>query len=121
LRQDFGGTKRSSSEQRLQTLVGRSGAKGDEGGHFVAHRFMGDQGLKNLFPQNFNFNRSAFKKMENFFASQIQQGREVRYRGALHGGDRPTSVGIEFEILSNGSVVESGKFRFANEAGQAFR
>ena len=52
------------SQFRTQANAGKSGIDGDQGGHIIGHRFMDDQGTKNLFPQNANLNKSAFKTME---------------------------------------------------------
>ena len=61
---------RTNEETRLQRQAGGADrAVDDQGGHLVAHRFIGaDGGLANLFPQNANFNLSAYKTLENELA-----------------------------------------------------
>ena len=51
----------------------------DEVGHGIAHNLGGPTGPENLFPQNQNVNRSAFKKVENEVKSLVEQGKKVDY------------------------------------------
>ena len=69
-------TERSQIEKDLQqTVSGTARLADDDGGHIIGHRFMSDQGTKNLFPQNANLNRSAYKKKENEWADRLDWGR----------------------------------------------
>ena len=115
--------KRSIQEKKDATAVGNSagnsaGNKSDDGGHLVAHIFMKDQGLKNLFAQDSNFNRSAFKKMENDFATAIEKGYEVHFTHEIKDFDvntgRPDAVNIEFEIFDPSNPKKAIK-AFENE------
>ena len=64
LQETFSGMTRSSAELRAQFAAATAGITGDQGGHLVAHRFVLDNGAVNLFPQEGNFNMSAFKKLK---------------------------------------------------------
>ncbi|MAX86430.1 MAG: hypothetical protein CMI07_06055 [Oceanospirillaceae bacterium] len=44
----------------------------DDGGHIVGHRFMSDQGEKNLFPQKSNLNRGAYKSKKQFILTEAK-------------------------------------------------
>ena len=100
--------------------------KGDHAGHVVAHRFMLDQGLHNLFPQNGNFNTSAYKKLENELAALVNDGLIAEGRIEFdfdNATNRPGDVAIEFRgIDSDGNV----KFKpdlglnFDNSYGQDY-
>jgi hypothetical protein len=122
LREDFGSTTRSYGEKKLQREVGKQGVIGDEGGHFIGHRFLGDQGLKNLFPQNFNLNRGAYRSMESYFAELIKQGLELKIVGSLYppGAIRPDKIKIQYQVFDpkSNKVIESSSFKFKNQAGQ---
>ena len=84
----FPDLKRGNSEVGAQERVASAGVDGDHGGHIIAHRFVGDQGDINMFPQNGvadvkidpetgaveklkNFNGSAYKTMENEIADWV--------------------------------------------------
>lgn len=67
--------KRSSKEKKAQSEAGgEDRLADDDGGNLVGHRFMSDQGEKNLFPQNSNFNRGSYKSMENEWADWTEAG-----------------------------------------------
>ena len=68
---------RSNEETAAQGEAADRGIEGDQGGHLIGHRFVKDQGLKNLFPQNGNFNVSAYKTLENEWADWIDSGKDV--------------------------------------------
>lgn len=61
---------------------------------------MFDQGKKNLFPQNSNLNRGAYKKIENEWADWSNEGFEVKLEVELHpfGVERPTNIISEYEV-----------------------
>lgn len=61
----------------MQTAVGKTGLPGDDGGHLIGARFDGHGENINLVPQNSNLNRSAWKRMENSWAREIEAGRQV--------------------------------------------
>jgi hypothetical protein len=73
----------------------------DDGGHLVGHRFMSDQVEKNLFPQNANLNRSAYKKRENEWADWTDEGFEVKLKVELDPPDSNRPTDIFFKIRSD--------------------
>jgi len=116
---------RSSAEKKLQGEVGgATRLADDDGGHLIGHRFMSDQGGKNLFPQNANFNRGSYKKMENEWADWTSEGFEVKLKVALEppGSSRPTDIFSEYEVIDpkTGNVVYEKEHRFSNSSGQSF-
>ena len=124
LKEKAGGEKRSYAEQKTQKSVGKSGTDGDEGGHLIGHRFMDDQGAKNLIPQNANLNKSAYKKMENEWADWIDNDKEIIVKINLEppGAQRPDNILVEYDVIdpSSGEMVFSRKHNFSNQAGESF-
>ncbi len=118
------GAVRSPDEIAATRRVGQAGIEGDQGGHIVAHRFMPDQGDINLFPQNANFNTSAYKRFENEIADWINAGAEVRVRIDLDDfrSGRPNDVHVEYEVINpgTGDIVYENSAMFDNVAGQGF-
>jgi hypothetical protein len=117
------GTPRSSAEQRAQSATGRAGNEGDQGGHIIGHRFMPDQGTVNMFPQAGQFNNSAYRTMENEWASWIEAGAEVRVDVKLgdYNGARPNDVDVSYEVFNaQGERIYSNFEMFDNVAGQTF-
>lgn len=51
----------------------------DEGGHYVAVRFNGPSDTFNHFAQDRNFNRSAYRAMENAWDRHTREGRKVLF------------------------------------------
>lgn len=125
LRESFSGLRRSTTEIQAQANAAASGILGDQGGHGIAHRFMGDQGSKNLFPQEGNFNMSAFKTIENDYARYSAQGHQVDFLHTLGDFDpitgRPGSVSVNFEVTDvNGNLVDTFADKFLNKSGQVY-
>jgi hypothetical protein len=125
LREDFGGGDRSSAEVQAQAEAASRGIAGDQGGHLVAYRFMPEQGGINLFPQNGNFNTSAFKTLENDYARYLTEGYQVDGTHALSNLDpltgRPGSVQVGFTVRdASGNVVDSFNQLFDNAPGQVY-
>ena len=120
----FDGIDRSSAETRAQGDSADRGIEGDQGGHVIGHRFVKDQGLKNLFPQNGNFNVSAYKTLENEWADWIDSGKDVHITVELapKQQDRPERVRVSYEVTdpADGRVVYDQRVTFRNEAGQQF-
>ena len=120
----FKGIDRSSAETRAQRESADRGIEGDQGGHLIGHRFVRDQGLKNLFPQNGNFNVSAYKTLENEWADWIDSGKDVHITVELtpKNQDRPERVRVSYEVTDpvDGRVVYDQRVTFRNEAGQRF-
>lgn len=101
-----------------------SGLAGDQGGHLVGHRFVLDQGPKNLFAQEANFNNSAFKTLENDYARYTSQGYEVNFSHTLGDFDpigRPATLAVKYEVKdAAGNMVKSYSRKFLNEPGQTY-
>lgn len=120
----FPNASRSSAERTAQDNAAARGQQGDAGGHIIGHRFMLEQGNKNLFPQNAQFNNSAYRTMENEWAAWIESGKEVRVQVELtpHGQARPDRVGVTYDVVDprSGDVVYSRDYVFNNQAGQTF-
>lgn len=115
--------ERPSSETRAQGEVS-SGHDGDDAGHMSAFRFTLDQEFANLFPQDANFNRGAFKTMENEWAAFIQQGGEVYARIDLNPpSERPDTVSVEYAVNKAGTDTEIyfNQKNFDNTGGQKFK
>lgn len=124
LREVFTGADRSADEVAAQSRVGRSGVDGDQGGHMIAHRFTRDQGDVNMFPQNGQFNMSAYRTMENEIADWIEAGGEVQFNVKLHDvvDGRPAEVEVFYEVVNpqTGTVIHRQNEFFENAAGQVF-
>ncbi|MHB1059893.1 MAG: DNA/RNA non-specific endonuclease [Rhodanobacter sp.] len=125
LRESFSGATRSSAEVQAQADASASGIAGDQGGHLVAHRFVLDQGSVNLFPQEGNFNMSAFKTLENDYARYTSQGYQVDFAHTLGDFDpltgRPGSLSVRYEVTdANGNVIDTFADKFLNQPGQAY-
>ncbi|MGY4751937.1 DNA/RNA non-specific endonuclease [Pannonibacter sp. Q-1] len=100
-----------------QTAVGKEGIAGDVGGHIQACRHGGTCDRFNLFPQNSNFNNSAYKRWENEITRALQNGDDVgnvtvRLNRADPYNPRPDSIEIEYQI--NGRTFTRD---FENQAG----
>ena len=119
----FSGAKRSSAEVTAQSNVAAKGLADDVGGHIIGHRFTTDQGVKNLFPQNAQFNNSAFKKLENEWGDWIRKkGGSVDVSVELIGNPtRPDKVAVRYRLTdANGELYDVRKQEFVNQAGQTF-
>jgi hypothetical protein len=51
----------------------------DEGGHFIGRRFDGPLDDFNHFAQNMNFNRGAYKIVENSWQRALDSGSSVKF------------------------------------------
>lgn len=126
LSEDFGTTKRSSAERRAQTEAGRGGRglSDDDGGHVIGHRFMGDQGPRNLFPQNFHFNRGPYNQIEAEWGRAIAAGNEVEVKVRLlpPGQARPDRVEIEWQYFDKDGnpIGRRNNESFPNEYGNSY-
>lgn len=124
LKEVFADAPRSSAERKAQQAAADAGRDGDVGGHIIGHRFVKDQGEVNLFPQNTQFNNSAYRTMENEWAGWIDKGKQVDVEITLSGGTatRPDRVNVRYTVTdpATGDVVFSRAKPFQNEAGQTF-
>jgi hypothetical protein len=64
-------------DRAAQDAARNVGVTGDHGGHYIAKRFGGPGDGKNLFPQNANFNLSAYASLENSWARELAAGNSV--------------------------------------------
>lgn len=64
----------------------------DDGGHLIAARFGGSSVEENLIAQDSNFNRGAYKRMENDWASHIASGDKVFVHMETSAGERPDAL-----------------------------
>ncbi len=125
LREVFPNATRSSSETKAQGKAADRGEADDVGGHIFGHRFVLNQGDKNLFPQNGQFNNSAFKKLENEWADWIKTGKkEVHVEINFSGGTaaRPDKMEVFYKVVdpATGKTVSKQTVDFDNQAGQVF-
>ena len=106
-----------------QATAAARGTTDDVDGHLIGHRFAQDQGIKNMFPQNANFNNGAFKKIENEWADWInKKGGSVEVDIQLVGNSaRPDKVKVSYQLKdANGHVVREVTEQFKNQSGQTF-
>lgn len=115
--------ERPSSETNAQANVS-AGHPGDDAGHMSAFRFTLDQEFANLFPQEGNFNKGAYKTLENEWGEFILQGGEVYARIDLIPPDeRPDQVVVQYAVNRAGTDQEIyfNEQDFDNASGQAFQ
>jgi DNA/RNA non-specific endonuclease len=70
--------RRSKPAQRNAGGVDR--LRTDDGGHYIALRFNGPREAFNHFAQNANFNRGAYRVLEDKWDRLVRGGRSVRVR-----------------------------------------
>ena len=80
--------QRQSRSKRAQSDAGKPDRRdSDDGGHFIAARFNGPREWFNHFAQDANFNRGAYRGLEERWARAVHSGRRVfvdivpHYRG----------------------------------------
>jgi len=74
---------------------------GDDGGHYIAARFDGPRERFNHFAQDRNFNRGAYRKIENGWASDLAKGHKVFVRitsGYSGGSHRPDTISVFWTV-----------------------
>ncbi|WP_336950897.1 DNA/RNA non-specific endonuclease [Sphingobium aromaticivastans] len=88
--------------RRNQLQAGRPDRRpSDDGGHFIASRFNGPSDSFNHFAQDANFNRGAYRAMEDSWAKELRAGKKViveiipKYIGTSR---RPNSITVTWEI-----------------------
>ena len=96
-----------------QTAIGYLGEIGDVGGHIQACRYGGTCDRYNLFPQNGNFNNSAYKVyFENIVKKAVDQGKAldvvIKFERSTPNSPRPDKLRVTIG-------VEGGKYRYVNE------
>ncbi|MEO7384144.1 MAG: DNA/RNA non-specific endonuclease [Novosphingobium sp.] len=110
---DSAGRTRSASGQlriddavlrsrRAQARTGGSDRKPtDDGGHYIAARFGGPTDKFNHFAQDRNFNRGAYRSMEEGWAKSIKEGHKVKVDISPHysgGSQRPDQLTVRWTI-----------------------
>ncbi|MED1741416.1 T7SS effector LXG polymorphic toxin [Bacillus swezeyi] len=99
---NLGEAKRNKYAQKIAGREDR--LKTDEGGHLIASIFEGSGKLDNLVPMDGNLNKGAWKKLENIWAKELDNGRTVEVKiNPVYKGDsqRPTSFNIDYKIGNN--------------------
>ncbi|XWY19291.1 DNA/RNA non-specific endonuclease [Bisgaard Taxon 45] len=101
--------KRTPEDNAKTREVGKTGKEGDEGGHIQAHSLGGSSEKINLFPQDANFNRGEYKKIENSIKNDLKEGKDVQVTVELIYDDpnssRPDRVRVTKIVTdSNGNV-----------------
>lgn len=88
--------------RRNQAQAGGSERRStDDGGHFIAARFNGPRDRFNHFAQNANFNRGAYRAIEENWSREIKAGRRVfvdivpQYSGA---STRPHTIIVTWYV-----------------------
>jgi hypothetical protein len=119
------GLKRSSDEVRGQSTAAAAGLSSDHGGHIVGHRFISDQGGINMFPQDAQFNNTAYRTLENELQSWASNGYSVEVDWDLSippGTARPDSLTVDYVVTDpkSGEIVYWRAVEFQNQAGQSF-
>ena len=125
LREFYTNAERSYAEVDAQGQVGGAGRRtSDDGGHIIGHRFVQDQGIQNMFPQDANLNRGAYKALENEMADWIAAGGEVNVNIKLENyqNGRPAEIDISYEVVDpqSGKQVHRDDLMFENEADQSY-
>ena len=95
-----------------QTAIGYLGEIGDVGGHIQACRYGGTCDRYNLFPQNGNFNNSAYKVyFENIVKKAVDKGKAVdvviKFERSAPNSPRPDKLRVTIG-------VEGSKYRYVN-------
>jgi hypothetical protein len=112
-------TRRVSGEIRLQTELRSRGAQSgagkpdrritDDGGHYIAARFNGPRDIFNHFAQDANFNRGAYRVLEDRWAKAVRSGSRVfvdiipHYRGTSM---RPYKLVVTWNIGGTGQIQD---------------
>jgi predicted ribonuclease toxin of YeeF-YezG toxin-antitoxin module len=110
------GDKDSGRSKRLQRQAGGPDRRvTDDGGHFIAPRFGGPKETYNHFAQNANFNRGAYRALEDKWAKAQKNGEPVNVRiDTDHVGNdqRPDSITVSWTVSGT-----RRKLTFKNQPG----
>ncbi len=113
-------TLRNQPGERSQTLQSAAGGlsrlQTDEGGHLVAVRFNGPAHEVNHIAQDIKLNRGQWRVLENQWAKELDQGKQVDVKIKLtypNDSQRPSKIRVQSEV--DGAQPETMLFR--NEAG----
>ena len=97
---------------------GASRQPGDDGGHYIGTRFGGSPGSENLFAQNQVVNRSDYKRLENSWARDLQQGNRVfvSIESSYPGNqERPSVLSGTYTVARPDGSTYTNHFSFTNE------
>ena len=110
------GTSKTDRSRRMQGEAGKPDRRPrDDGGHFIAPRFGGPKAAYNHFAQEANFNRGAYRALEDSWAKAQKEGEDVRVRidgRYAVGSRRPDELCVEWTIAGT-----TRRRKFKNEAG----
>ena len=90
----------------------------DDGGHYIGTRFGGSPGSENLFAQNQVVNRSDYKRLENSWARDLQQGNRVfvSIESSYPGNqERPSVLSGTYTVARPDGSTYTNHFSFTNE------
>ncbi|MDE2619367.1 MAG: DNA/RNA non-specific endonuclease [Sphingomonadales bacterium] len=82
---------------------------GDDGGHYIAHRFNGPSDSFNHFAQNARFNRGRYRALEDKWARALRAGQSVHVHITPHyvgTSQRPASITVVTTIDGNSTFQE---------------
>ncbi|MFA9501144.1 DNA/RNA non-specific endonuclease, partial [Mannheimia sp. E30BD] len=104
---------------KRQTQVGKEGLPTDVGGHIQACSQGGTCDRYNLFPQDANFNNSAYKVyFENIINKAVKEGKTVNVNTRFIRQDPSSSRPDRLEVNYSINGVEQKLLRFNNEASK---
>lgn len=124
--------KNTDRNQKAQLEAGGEDRRStDNGGHYIGNRFGGSGDAVNLFAQDENFNKSAYKKMENVWEKKLMEKDEKgnpryqvevdirpKYTTDANGTQRPSSLYVYEKISDTDGNVTKNIYHFKNEANQ---
>ena len=131
LREDFGSSNRGDNA----TEVGKIGGEGYDGGHLIAHRFMGDTVDGGIAPQVANLNRGAWSTMENEWGDWLTKYKpkppserveiDVKIKVDPPGAEVPDNFIVNYKVYEvdaqgNKVLIKNKKKQFKNHEGETF-
>jgi hypothetical protein len=113
----------NTNQTRSRSAQARAGRpdrrSSDDGGHYIARRFNGPTEAFNHFAQDANFNRGAYRALEDEWARAIRAGRSVMVRivpGYEGSSRRPSLINVWFWVDGKRKSL-----RFPNEPQEKTR
>ncbi|MCG3471806.1 DUF637 domain-containing protein [Xenorhabdus bovienii] len=91
-----------------QSKAGKTGNVGDEGGHLIASIFNGPGEKINLVPMNGNLNKGEWKKMENSWAKDLKDGKQIDVKITpvyKSNNVRPDEINVRYSIDGGRPVI----------------
>lgn len=91
-----------------QCKAGKCGIEGDEGGHLISSIFNGPGEKLNLVPMDGNLNKDTWKQMENTWASDLKDGKQVNVKiePSYSSSKRPDSFTVTYQINDERPIRE---------------